>query len=131
MNPHNILNFDNTFAIVGASADPDRYGYELVHVMHQAGYKVFPVNPKYKEIIGIPCYPSLHDIPEKPDVVITALAPGNSIKAIETAAGLGIKSIWMPPDCWSDEAIAKCKSLNLNFVNDICPIYLIKLKERK
>lgn len=127
--PEDILKTAKTFAIVGASGSPERYGYELVETMHHAGYKVFPINPKYSEILGIPCYPSLTEVPEIPDVVITALSPNNTLNAIEKAAEKGVQIIWMPPECFSDETINKCKELNLAFVYDVCPIGIIRLSK--
>lgn len=129
MTPEGILKSAKTFAIVGASDNPERYGYELVETMKNAGYNIFPVNPKYSAIQGITSYHSIKDIPQKPDVVITALAPGNSLKAIESAAELGVQIIWMPPECWSEETLEKCKSLNIEFVYNVCPIGLIKMNK--
>jgi hypothetical protein len=125
MTPEEIIKTAKTYAIIGASGAPDRYGYELTEVMHHAGLTIFPVNPKYPEILGVKCYPSLQDVPQKPDVVITAVAPHNTLKAIETAAEMGIHIVWMPQECWSEDTIQKCKELNLDFVYDVCPISYI------
>ena len=57
--------------VVGASADPLRVGYGLTaNVM--AGFKdrCFPVNPKYDEIEGAPCYPTVSDVPEDVDLAV-------------------------------------------------------------
>ena len=125
MTAEEIIKTAKTYAIVGASGAPDRYGYELVEVMSHAGCKIFPVNPKYFDILGVQCYPSLQDLPEKPDVVITAVAPHNTLKAIETAAEMGVKIIWMPQECWSEDTIKKCEELHLDFVYNVCPISYI------
>lgn len=129
MTPEDILKNSKTFAIVGASGSPERYGYELVETMHNAGYKVFPINPKYSEILGLKCYPSLTEVSEIIDVVIIALSPNNTLKAIDIAFEAGIKTVWMPPECFSDETIKRCEELNLLFVYDVCPIGILKFSK--
>ncbi|GAB4505653.1 MAG: hypothetical protein Fur0043_26500 [Anaerolineales bacterium] len=62
----------HTFAIVGASQDKSKYGYEVFETLTRHGHIVLLINPKYAQIDGVPCYPSLADLPQKPDVVLTA-----------------------------------------------------------
>lgn len=52
-------------AVIGASPKPDRYSYQALMLLHQQGYKVFPVHPRVKEIEGIPVYASLPEIPDE------------------------------------------------------------------
>lgn len=82
MIPEEILKSKKSFAIVGASNEMLKYGYELVCLFKDYKYKVFPINPKYDVIEGIKCFPSLKDLPEKPDVVIAALAPKNTVNVV-------------------------------------------------
>lgn len=128
MNAEEILQTKKSFAVVGATQNKECYGYEVFEVLLSKGYQVFPINPKYDEIDGIKCYPSLRDLDQKPEVVITALAPANTEKANEVAKELGIETVWMTPGCWSDIAVEKCQVLKLNFVYDECPVGILKLK---
>ncbi len=43
-------------AVVGASNNPQKYGNEIVQHLVREGHTVFPVNPKVKTFLGIPCY---------------------------------------------------------------------------
>ena len=63
------------WAVVGASRDPERYGYKIFRTLLDAGYRVYPVNPSADEIAGQRAYPSLAALPEKPDVVDTVVPP--------------------------------------------------------
>jgi acyl-CoA synthetase (NDP forming) len=55
--------------------------------------KIFPVNPKYQEIKGIKCYPSLSAIPEEIDVVLV-LTPAKDVpKILEESGRKGVKGI--------------------------------------
>lgn len=126
MNPEEILKTKESFAIVGASNEMMKYGYELVCVFKDYGYKIFPINPKYDEIEGIKCYPSLKELPEKPEVVISALAPKNTINVVPVVKEIGVDTIWFPPNCFDENAIIKAKELQLNYVSDICPIGILR-----
>ena len=125
MTPEEILKSKKSFAVVGASNEMLKYGYELVCVFKENGYKVYPINPKYDEIEGIKCYPSLKDLPEKPEVVITALAPKNTVNVVPVVKEIGVGMIWFPPNCFDENAIEKASELNLNFVSNVCPIGLL------
>ena len=125
MTPEEILKSKKSFAIVGASNEMLKYGYELVCVFKDNGYKVYPINPKYDEIEGIKCYPSLKELPEKPEVIITALAPKNTFNVVPVVKEIGADIIWFPPNCFDENSIEKAKELNLSFVSNVCPIGLL------
>jgi predicted CoA-binding protein len=57
-----------TVAVVGCSPDPGRPSHTIARYLLDAGYRVVPVNPGHREILGQACYPSLLEIP--PDVPI-------------------------------------------------------------
>lgn len=126
MLPEEILRSKKSFAIVGASNEMMKYGYELVCVFKDYGYKVFPINPKYDEIEGIKCYPLLKELPEKPDVVITALAPKNTANVVSIVNEMGVDTIWFPPNCFDESAIKKAEELQLNYVSNVCPIGILR-----
>jgi len=52
-----------TIAVVGCSPNPMRPSNEIASYLLEAGYRVVPVNPGHREILGQPCYRSLEDIP--------------------------------------------------------------------
>jgi acyl-CoA synthetase (NDP forming) len=54
------------------------------------------VNPKYGELHGQPCYPSLDALPERPDVVIVALNPLRAASVTEEAAAAGVPAVIIP-----------------------------------
>ena len=59
-----------SIAVVGASAEPGKQGHLYLELLRDFGFsgKVYAVNPKLKEIIGVMSYPSLKDIPEPVDM---------------------------------------------------------------
>jgi acyl-CoA synthetase (NDP forming) len=58
-------------AIAGATANPQKGGYHIVYNARK-GFKgrIYPVNPRYREIDGIPCFPSIMDVPDPVDMAI-------------------------------------------------------------
>ena len=64
-----LLQGARTIAIVGLSAKTDRPSNEVAHRLQRLGYTIIPVNPAYQEVMGLKCYPDLHAVPEKIDIV--------------------------------------------------------------
>jgi predicted CoA-binding protein len=130
--PEEILKTKKTFALIGASQDMLKYSYELLFTLLDAGYTVYPINPRYDKIEDRQCYPSLADVPEKPDVVIIALAPKNAETEVESVATHGISTVWLPPGSWSETAIAKAQAAGLEVLYNVCPIgTLRKMREER
>jgi acyl-CoA synthetase (NDP forming) len=63
-------------AVVGASSDPKKPGNTALRHMISMGYKgkLYPVNPREKGILGLPCYKSVSDIPEPVDLCVLMVA---------------------------------------------------------
>lgn len=63
-------------AVIGASQDPTKAGYQVLKQLLERGYtgKVYPVHPKQPEILGQKCYPSILDIEEPLDVMVIAVS---------------------------------------------------------
>jgi len=94
---HEFDNFfrPNSVAVIGATPSSGKIGNIIIENLFSEGYqgKVYFVNPKYKEILGMPCYPSVLDCPEVPDmaviVVPAKLVPG----VLEEAGQKGVRCV--------------------------------------
>lgn len=91
---HKMLN-PRSIAVVGAT-ERMQYGGRFLRVAMQAGdrVRVYPVNPRYDELLGLECYPSVRDLPEAPDAV-GVIVPYHLViptlrDAAERGAGSGI-----------------------------------------
>ncbi|MCR4438703.1 MAG: CoA-binding protein [bacterium] len=131
MSPEEVLRTRKVYALMGASQDILKYSYELFHTLLQAGYKVYPVNPRYQAIDGRRCYGSLAELPEKPEVVIAALAPANTERALEQAVALGIELVWIPPGSSSDQVLQKARTLGLTVLHGVCPVGTLRRMTRE
>src|SRR5690348_18485495 len=64
-----ILKKYKTIAIVGLSSNPSRPSYGVAEYMQSRGYRIIPVNPNEREVLGEKSYARLEDVPEKIEFV--------------------------------------------------------------
>jgi acetyltransferase len=81
-----------SLAVIGASNTLGKIGNALLSNLIGSGYqgKIYPINPKEKEILGLPCFPSLADVPDDVEMAIFCIP---ARKAMETAEECGKKGI--------------------------------------
>ena len=90
-----------SLAVVGASARPGSFGDTLVAQLLAGGYPgaVHLVNPRYREVAGRPCLPSLADLPEPVDLAVLAV-PNAALEAqLRSAAAAGIPAAVIFASC--------------------------------
>ena len=109
-----------TWAVVGASKDPEKFGNKVYQKLKKCGYTVYPINPKLAEIDGEQCFPSLKDLPVPPDVVSVIVPPSVTEQIINECAQLGISRIWMQPGAESQEALRKGQERGLKLIHNEC-----------
>lgn len=86
--------YPQSVAIIGASSNLDSISGRPIKYLANNGYqgKIYPVNPKYSEIAGFRCYPSVADIPEEVDLAIVAVSVQRMFDALEECAARGVKN---------------------------------------
>jgi predicted CoA-binding protein len=115
-----FLKKKNVFAVVGASRDRRKYGYQVYRDLRNAGYKVYPVNPKAEEILGDKCYSSLQNLPIRPDVVDIVVPPEVTDETVKVCRSLGITKVWMQPGSESETAIRFCLENGIQVLYGLC-----------
>ncbi|MBN1457501.1 MAG: acetate--CoA ligase family protein [Sedimentisphaerales bacterium] len=82
-------------AIVGASREKGKVGYEILKNMIDAGFPgdIYPVNPKADTIEGLKCFPNLDSIGTAPDLVIIVIPAKFVPSAMEDCAKIGVKAV--------------------------------------
>jgi acyl-CoA synthetase (NDP forming) len=81
-------------AVVGVSPLNLAFAELVVHSLKEAKFPaIFPVNPKYKEVLGLPCYASLRDIPGAVDHVIVNIPAESVLKLLDDCAAKRVKSV--------------------------------------
>ncbi|MBN1156630.1 CoA-binding protein [Candidatus Woesearchaeota archaeon] len=122
-----FLDKKNTFAVIGVSKNPKKYGNKIYKELKLEGYKVYPVNPGVEKINADKCYPSLGELPNLPDAIDVVVPPNIAEKVVKEAVRLGIKNIWLQPGSESEEIIAYCKEHNISVLHNAC----IMMEKRK
>ena len=108
------------WAIVGASQDRSKYGNRVFRSLRDAGYTVYPVNPKGGEVEGARVYPTLADLPEAPEVIDLVVPPAVGEQIVREAHELGLSRVWMQPGAESKAAIEYCREHGLDVIYDAC-----------
>ncbi len=80
-----------TVAVVGCSPNPDRPSNEIARYLQRQGYRVVPINPGHREILGEQCYPSLAAVPEEVAIDIVDVFRRSEFVAEVAAQTIGRK----------------------------------------
>jgi predicted CoA-binding protein len=115
------------FAVVGASANREKYGNKVLRVFQQNKLDVAPVNPAGGEIEGLTAYADLPSVPGTVDGVSIITPPKITEQVVAQALSLGIKNIWMQPGAESDTAIELAEQGGANVIAG-GPCILVKLR---
>ncbi len=109
-----------TIAVVGASPKPWRDSGSIAEFLSRKGYTVFPVNPKYHEVLGMPCFPDLAAVPEKIDIVDIFRNPDEVEPVVDEAIAVGARCVWMQLGVINKHAAEKAEAAGLDVVMDKC-----------
>ena len=84
---HDIL-APSGIAVVGASADPTKRGYKAMVGLINGGYQghIYPINPKADHILGVQAWPSLTEMPGRPELALLC-TPAASVPALIAECG--------------------------------------------
>jgi acetyltransferase len=82
-------------AIIGASSKPNKLSFGILKNLTLYGYAgaIYPVNPAAPEILGIPCYPGILEVPDPVDLAVIVLPAGQVLPAVQDCAKRGVKAI--------------------------------------
>ena len=115
-----ILKSTNTIAIVGLSDNPNRDSYKVAAYLMEKGYRVIPVNPAKKEILGHKCFPNLKSLPEKVDIVDIFRKVEFIPDIVEETISIGAKTVWMQLGLAHNESAQKARNAGLFVVQSQC-----------
>lgn len=115
-----MITKSETVAVVGASNNPRKYGYQVLGNLISKDYNVIPINPNGEKILEIQAFPELKKVKTKIDWVIFVVPPKITEKILIDVKKLKIPSVWMQPGSESDKAIKFCMKNKINCVHDSC-----------
>ena len=109
-----------SYCVIGASRNPEKYGYKVFRSIKSEGKTVYPVNPNAELIGQTTCYPSVRELPETVNVAVLIVPPSIVAEQVPACVELGIRGIWMQPGAVSNEAIQYCESNGIPVVAGEC-----------
>jgi len=107
-------------AVVGASNDPAKYGNVIVRNLAAKGYTVLPVNPREKEIAGLPAFPNLAAVPGPVHIVNVVTPPAVTMGVLEEAARLGFSAVWLQDGSYDEEVLEAAAKAPFLTVHEAC-----------
>jgi len=127
-----------SIAMIGASASFGKWGQMILSNVVAGGFpgKIYPVNPREKEIFGIPVYPRVQNIPEPADLAIITTPADTVLSVVEDCSQGGIKSVVVVTSGFSEtgaegralekQLVERCKEKGIvlvgpNTMGILCP----------
>jgi hypothetical protein len=128
-----MLRNAKTIAVVGMSDKPSRASHNIGCYLAETGFRVFPVNPALKEVLGGPCYADLDaanaaalaeassgQTGKGIDLVDVFRASENVPPIVDDVIRLGIPYLWLQDEVIHDEAIARARAAGVKCVENDC-----------
>ncbi len=117
-----ILRRTRTIAVVGASTDPWRPSFGVTRFLHQAGYRIVPVNPTAMGQIlhGEPFRARLQDIGEPVDLVNVFRRPEYVPEVVADAIAIGAPALWLQLGIVNAAAAMQAEAAGIQVVMNRC-----------
>jgi len=115
-----LLKKYRSIAVVGLSSNPMRPSFSVTEYMQGAGYRIIPVNPNEREVLGEKSYARLEDVPEKIEIVNVFRRAEDVAPVVESAIRIGAKVVWMQSGIENEAAAEKARAAGLVVIEDAC-----------
>ena len=115
-----LLARSKVIAVVGLSSKPHRPSHGVARYLQSVGYKILPVNPNEREVLGEKSYARLEDVPVKVDIVDIFRRSERVPPVVESAIAIGARAVWMQEGVIHEEAAARARAAGLEVVMDRC-----------
>lgn len=115
-----ILENTKTIAVIGLSDNPERTSYQISKEMQKAGYRIIPVNPMVKDVLGEKSFDSLADV-DVPFDMINVFRRSEFLPAIaKEAVQTNCLVFWAQQGILNEEASDYLKEHNFTVIMDLC-----------
>lgn len=117
-----LLRETSTIAVVGLSSNPLRPSHRVASYLQEQGYRIVPVNPNCREVLGEIAFPSLLQIPKeiRIDLVNIFRRPDAVLPIVEEAIQIGARGVWMQEGVIHPLAMQVAEKAGLWVVMDRC-----------
>lgn len=130
-----IVRAMRTVVVIGAKERPDEPAHDIPALLLRRDVHVIPVNPKFTEVVGERCWPSVADVPERADVIDVfrraEFMPGHAREIVALPAERRPDVVWMQSGIVSDEAAELLAAAGIRVVMDHClGVYASKYRRK-
>ncbi len=108
-------------AVLGASPDHSKFGNKSVRAHVQAGWEVYPVNPRAEPVEGLTAYRSLAEVPVPVERISVYLPPPVSLELLPEIAAKGAQEVWFNPGAADAAVLERARELGVPAI-DSCSI---------
>ena len=123
-----MLRAMRTIAVVGMSDKTGRASHHIGRYLADSGFRVLPVNPALKEVLGLKCYPDLdaaqaaaREVTGAGIDLVDVFRASQYVPAIvDDVIRLGIKYLWLQDEVIHEEAVARARAAGVKCVQDDC-----------
>jgi predicted CoA-binding protein len=115
-----LLRSAKTIAVVGCSTQPGKPSHEVPRYLIEEGYRVIPVHPSAREILGERSYGSLADVPGPIDIVNVFRPADEAPAVVQAAIARGARAVWLQQGISHPDAAARAREAGLEVVMDQC-----------
>lgn len=115
-----LANADTSIAVVGATDRPGKYGGIVYRNLKSQGYPVMAVNPYRSQVDGDPCWHTMGQLPETPDMAVFVIPAKRGLDVLQECADAGVTNIWLQPGASSPELIEALDSGPFDWTADAC-----------
>lgn len=116
----NLLETAKTIAVAGLSSDPSRASYGVAEYLQSQGYRIIPVNPNEREVLGERAYRRLEEVPDKIDIVDVFRGPEKVPPVADGAIAVSAKALWMQLGIENAAAAERARAAGLIVIEDAC-----------
>jgi hypothetical protein len=116
----NLLAKAKTIAVVGLSSNPMRASFGVSEYMQRKGYRIIPVNPNERSVLGEKAYGNLADVPEQIDIV-DVFRRSEFVSALaDDVIRLKIPALWLQEGVVHEPSAKKARDAGIVVVMDRC-----------
>ena len=111
-----------TIAVVGCSPNPDRPSHAIAQYLQEAGYRVVPVNPGHREILGARCHPSLAEVPPEVSIdIVNVFRRSEQVSPVATQAiARGVSFFFMQQGVVDPDSARRLEEAGIPVAMDRC-----------
>jgi uncharacterized protein len=115
-----MLRSIHSIAVIGLSPKPTRPSFRVAQAMQSHGYRIIPVRPLVKEVLGEPAWPDLESLPFAVDLVDVFRAPEHVPAIVDSCIELGLPRLWLQDGVIHEEAAQRARAAGITVVMNRC-----------